>query len=159
MNNQDNVSLPLQWEYDDAFCSIYSVDTLSVIYQYYQTLPQTKEQLQPSLEVVLALACQMQKSHASVFYWVEVQEGQFLPSDDVTWIRKDLIPQLYHAGIRAIAYVSRHNLFRDFKLENLMAPLQDTNLTLRVFQETAQACQWLMQLQNETIRPLPDAYE
>lgn len=98
------------------------------------------------MRVILSVAKLWSSGGIPVFYWLEVKEGEFLPSEDVTWIRKDVLPQLVEAGIRYVAYVSRNNLFRNFSQENILDTEQSKRLSLRVFQENEDALLWLEQL-------------
>jgi hypothetical protein len=132
--------------YQDRFCQISTLHACRGVYQYYHQLPQARELLEPSMRVILSVAKLWSSGGIPVFYWLEVKEGEFLPSEDVTWIRKDVLPQLVEAGIRYVAYVSRNNLFRNFSQENILDTEQSKRLSLRVFQENEDALLWLEQL-------------
>ncbi len=139
----------MQEVYRDSYCRINLIAAGLGIHQHFHILPQTREYLSPSMEQVLSLSRLWAAEKSGVFYCLEVQEGQFLPSEDVTWIRKDVIPQLVDAGIRYVAYVSKNNLFRHFSQENILDSEQGKCLSLRIFQEPLDARNWLEQLRHQ----------
>ncbi len=145
-----NPLIPSEEVYRDTYCQVNLMDTYFAVYQYYDQLPQSRERLLPSMKVVLDQARRWTEQGVPVFYWLEINEGEFLPSEDVTWVRKDAIPQLVDAGIRYLAYVSKNNLFRHFSQETLLDSEQGRTLSLRIFQENQDAQVWLKQLRNES---------
>ena len=139
-------TFPLEEVYQDNYCRVCSIYTCFAMYQYYHQLPQTREFLIPPMKVVLALAHGWASRGIPAFYWLEVKEGEFLPSEDITWVREDVFPQLVDAGIHYVAYVSKNNLFRNFSHESIINPEQSQSLSLRIFQESRDAMQWLEEL-------------
>lgn len=148
MNIFNEAGLLITQVYQDAFCKISICESKYCIYQCYSQLPENRDLLNPSMEVILSLARQWSVSAIAVFYLLEVEEGKLLPSEDITWVRKDLIPQLSDAGIQFLAYVSQNNLFRQFCHDNMLGSASGRNLSLRVFQDRQDALLWLRQVQN-----------
>ena len=146
MDSVIKTDLSFETTYQDMFCQISKVYSHFAVYQYYHQLPQSREFLIPSMKVVLALAQGWSSRGIPAFYWLEVKEGEFLPSEDITWVRNDVIPQLVEAGIRYVAYVSKNNLFRNFSQETILDPEQSQWLSLRVFKEGHDAQLWLEQI-------------
>lgn len=147
MNPNSNSDLLFEQVYQDDYCQVSISISNYCICQYYYQLPLSKEFLKPSMELILSLAREWSASGNSSFYLVEVVEGQLLPSEDITWVRKDVIPQLADAGIRYVAYVSGNNLFRQFSQGNIMGSESGKSLNMRIFQEKEDALFWLDQIQ------------
>lgn len=148
MNSFSQAGLLITQVYQDEFCKIGIGEGKHCIYQSYHKLPDRRDLLKPSMEVILSLAKQWSMNAIAVFYLLEVEEGELLPSEDITWARKDVIPQLADAGIRFLAYVSQNNLFRQFSHDNMPGSGPGKSLSLRVFQERQDALLWLSQVQH-----------
>lgn len=143
MNPTSQAGIPLNYIYQDAFCKIGISESKNCIYQYYHQLPESRDLMRSSMEVILSLAKEWSVSAIAVFYFLEVEEGKLLPSEDITWVRRDVIPQLADAGIRFLAYVSQNNLFRQFSHDNMQGSAPGRSLSLRVFQDRQDALEWL----------------
>ncbi len=146
MNPTSNPDLVLEQVYKDDYCQISISTNYYCICQYYYHLPLSRDLLNPALEFVLSQARQWFAAGISVFYLVEVLNGQLLPSEDITWFRKDAIPQLADAGISYLAYVSENNLFRNFSQGNQPGSALGKVLNLRIFQDKEDALLWLAQI-------------
>ena len=147
MNNIIPAGLPNALVYQDEYCKISIAEGTYCIYQCYHRLPMSRDLLKPSMEVILSLARDWSVKAIAVFYFLEVEDGQLLPSEDITWVRKDVIPQLADAGIQFVAYVSQNNLFRRFSQDNMVGGGAQKSLSLRVFQDRQDALLWLGQVQ------------
>ena len=147
MNSFNQTGLHITHVYQDEYCKISIAESKFCIYQCYHQLPKSREFLKPSMEVILSLAKHWSVNAIAVFYFLEVEDGQLLPSEDITWVRKDVIPQLADAGIQFVAYVSQNNLFRRFSQDNMIGGGAGKRLSLRVFQDRQDALLWLGQVQ------------
>ncbi len=132
--------------YQDDYSKVSISENNYCIFQCYYQHPDSKELLRPSMEFILTLAKDWSAGAIAVFYMLEVEEGELLPSEDITWVRKDVIPQLADAGIRFLAYVSQNNLFRQFSHDNLPGSFPGRSLSLRIFQDRQDALLWLGQV-------------
>lgn len=143
MDPNNNSGLLLQQVYKDKYCQIsISVDNYC-IYQHYYELPLSKEAVKPSIEIVLSFARGLSVSGSAVSYLLEVIDGKLLPSEDVTWLTKEVIQQLADCGIRYVVYVSENNLFRKFNQDNLKGTIPDNSLNMGIFQNRLEALHWL----------------
>lgn len=147
MNPFNQAEIPNTHVYQDAYCKISISESKNCICQFFHKLPESKDLLKPSMDVILSLAGQWSVGAIAIFYLLEVEEGELLPSEDITWVRSDVIPQLADAGIRFLAYVSQNNLFRHFSHDNLPGGSPGRRLSLRVFQERQDALLWLGEVQ------------
>ena len=129
----------------DDYCEILNLTALACICQrYFKTQVDVDGAcLKNSLQMILELAKTELSKGRHMHYLIEVNEGRLLPSDDVTWIRKDFIPQLHASGICYVAYVSKNNVFSQFVLETLLEGKSPDKVTIRVFQDMDMAFEWL----------------
>lgn len=146
MNAHVKPSMNGQLVFRDECCEIFTLPTVSCIYQRYYQLPGCKDDLKKSLQLILDIAKKEHEQGKQTYYMIEVNQGKMLPSDDITWIQKDFIAQLWESGIRHVAYVSRHNVFSQFVMENILEGKFPEKVTIRVFQDLNNAWQWLYHL-------------
>lgn len=147
MDSYSNAGLLLQQVYKDKYCQISISVNNYCIYQHYYELPLGKEVLKPSVEIVLSLARGLSVSGTAVSYLLEVVDGKLLPSEDVTWLTKEVIQQLADCGIRFVGYVSENNLFRKFNQDNLKGATPGNSLNMGIFQDRQEALHWLDHMQ------------
>lgn len=146
MNAQMIPSMNYELVFRDEYCEIFTLTSIPCIYQRYYQLPEGKEYLRSTLQLILDIAKNEQEQGRHTHYLIEVYQGKMLPSDDVTWIQKDFIAQLWESGIRHVAYVSSHNVFSQFVMENILENKFPEKVTIRVFQDLDNALQWLHHL-------------
>ncbi len=146
MNIYANCWLDDQTIFQDEYCKIVRLTAIPCICQHFVRSPADKGYLKNTLQMILELAQKELALGRRMYYLIEVYEGKLLPSDDVTWIRKDFIPQLVASGICYVAYVSKNNVFSQFVMETLLEGKNPDKVTIRVFQEIDIALEWLAHL-------------
>ncbi len=119
------------------------IESVPCLCHRYFHSPQDCGYLKNNLQLILELAKKELASGKLTPYLIEVYEGKLLPSDDVTWIQKDFITQLWESGIRHVAYVSRNNVFSQFVMETLLEGKSPEKVTIRIFRDIDDAFQWL----------------
>lgn len=129
--------------FKDDYCEIMMIESVPCLCHRYFHSPQDSNYLKNNLQLILELAKKELETGRFTPYLIEVHEGKLLPSDDVTWIQKDFIPQLWESGIRSVAYVSKNNVFSQFVMETLLEGKSPEKVTIRIFQDIEDAFQWL----------------
>ncbi len=132
--------------YRDAYCEIILLPTIPCLCHRFFHEPQDKDYVRNNLQLILELAKQQLEAGRLTPYLLEVFEGKLLPSDDVTWIRKEFLTQLWESGIRNVAYVSRNNVFSQFVMETLLEGKSPEKVIIRIFKDLDEALLWLQRL-------------